>query len=105
MLSLRQFDSTAAAASLPEVASQLREHTASAVLEFGAQPSDSLPSFIASFAHPVHVDPILSETDNEAVVEGADEPERQPLAKTPSDQGSRLAPGRQSSEGHCVARE
>ena len=33
----------------------------STVLQFGAQPSTSLPSIIASFAHPIHVDPSLLE--------------------------------------------
>ncbi|KAI1783113.1 hypothetical protein LXA43DRAFT_1067939 [Ganoderma leucocontextum] len=65
MLSLRQFDSSSTAfPTLSVPGSQVREHTASAdVLQFAAQPSDTLPSFIASFAHPVHVDSALSETD------------------------------------------
>ena len=49
---------------------RVRGHTASAVLEFGAQPSTSLPPFIASFAHPIHVDPPLSEIGSGAIVEG-----------------------------------
>ena len=40
---------------------------ADTVLEFGAQPSDSLPATIASFAHPVHVDTILAEMDQDAI--------------------------------------
>ena len=33
------------------------------VLEFGAQSSATLPSFLTSFAHPVHVDSGLSEVE------------------------------------------
>lgn len=36
------------------------------VLEFAAQPGNSLPRFIASFAHPVHID---SEIDLDAIPE------------------------------------
>ncbi|KAM5545067.1 hypothetical protein V8D89_001178 [Ganoderma adspersum] len=59
MLSIRAFDSTLSSmATLPGIPS---ENAASMVLPFGAQPSDSLPAFISSFAHPVHVDSPLSE--------------------------------------------
>ena len=34
---------------------------ASKVLPFGAWPSDSLPTFIASFSHPIHIKSDLSE--------------------------------------------
>ena len=38
---------------------------ASTVLEFAAQPSNSLPTLISSFSHPVHVDESLFEMDPE----------------------------------------
>ncbi|KAM5545075.1 hypothetical protein V8D89_001186 [Ganoderma adspersum] len=56
MLSLREFESTAApmpSFSLSEL--QDGENTGSVTLEFAAQPSDTLPALIAPFAHPVHV--------------------------------------------------
>ena len=41
---------------------------ASTVLEFAAQPSDSLPALIASFAHPVYVDSdVLFEPDLDVI--------------------------------------
>ena len=58
MLSLREFDSTNASLALstpPAPGSQIHEQAVSAFLEFSAQPSHSLPPFIASFANPVHV--------------------------------------------------
>ena len=66
MLSLREFDSTIASMTNSELGPQLREHMASIKLEFAAQPSHSLPAFIASFAHPVHVDLNLVEKDLDA---------------------------------------
>ncbi|KAM5545101.1 hypothetical protein V8D89_001212 [Ganoderma adspersum] len=64
MLSLRQFDSELAnPTSYIGAGTQSRDHTVSTVIRFGAQPSESLPPFIASFAHPVHVDWSLSESD------------------------------------------
>ncbi len=72
ILSLRQFDSTIASVRTAARGSRAREHMTS-MLEFGAQPSTSLPSFIASFAHPVHVDSeALSEVDPEIVVDGSE---------------------------------
>ncbi|KAI1782262.1 hypothetical protein LXA43DRAFT_1104450 [Ganoderma leucocontextum] len=70
MLSLRQFDSSPASVTYSETGSRVRKHTASRdVLQFAAQPSDCLPASIASFAHPVHVDSALSdsETDPDAI--------------------------------------
>ena len=64
MLSLRQFDSAIVTAT-----GVRGEHAVSSVLQFGAQPSDSLPGFIASFAHPVHLDSesdVFSEMDRDA---------------------------------------
>ena len=57
MLYLREFDSNVSATfSLPEIqGSQIREHVGSTFLEFSASPSHNLPTFIASFANPVHV--------------------------------------------------
>ncbi|PIL32819.1 hypothetical protein GSI_04936 [Ganoderma sinense ZZ0214-1] len=67
MISLRQFDSSIAPVpTFSMAASRVREYTASTVLQFAAQPSDTLPSFIASFAHPIHVDSILSDADSDA---------------------------------------
>ena len=63
MLSLRQFDSTMASTTLSQAVSQLREHTDSKVLTFGAHSSDSLPAAIASFAHPIHTGSSLSDVD------------------------------------------
>ncbi|KAI1786612.1 hypothetical protein LXA43DRAFT_48941, partial [Ganoderma leucocontextum] len=75
MLSLRQFDSTIASSTFSGPGSRVREHTSALadVLRFAAQPSDSLPSFIASFAHPVHVDSALSETDSDEIVDDGSE--------------------------------
>ncbi|KAI1786608.1 hypothetical protein LXA43DRAFT_48708 [Ganoderma leucocontextum] len=67
MLSLRQFDSNMVANATSGTGSESRDHTMLTVLQFGARPSESLPSFIASFAHPVHVDWSLSETDSDGL--------------------------------------
>ena len=56
MILLRQFDSTLADTTASGLGPERREHMASTVLQFGAQPSYSLPALIASFANPVHVD-------------------------------------------------
>ena len=69
MLSLRQFDTTITLATISGVHCPDREHLGtSMVLEFGAQHSTSLPSFVASFAHPVHVNSAMSEIDTCAIV-------------------------------------
>ncbi|KAM5545083.1 hypothetical protein V8D89_001194 [Ganoderma adspersum] len=73
MLSLRQFDSNAAFAADSGAGSRIRDHMASTGLQFGAQPSESLPAFIASFAHPVHVDWSLSETEPGTIVNNGSE--------------------------------
>ncbi|KAI1784502.1 hypothetical protein LXA43DRAFT_210190 [Ganoderma leucocontextum] len=73
MLSLRQLDSSTASGTYSRPGSRVRDHAASTVLRFAAQPSDSLPSFIASFAHPVHVDSSLSETDPDEIVDDGSE--------------------------------
>ena len=65
MLSLRQFDASVVSATESGAGSQAPDHMASTVLQFGAEPSDTLPSFIASFAHPVHVDKEISEDDSD----------------------------------------
>ncbi|KAM5545119.1 hypothetical protein V8D89_001230 [Ganoderma adspersum] len=71
ILSLRRFDTSAAATTYNEARLQSREHTHSrSVLQFAAQPSDTLPSFIASFAQPVHTESLWSETDSETTVNG-----------------------------------
>ena len=64
MLSLREFESKAAplpSFSLLEL--QEGENTGSVVLEFAAQPSDTLPALIVPFAHPIHVNSGLSQVD------------------------------------------
>ena len=70
---------------------------ASTVLEFAAQPSDSLPAAIASFAHPVHVDGVLFGTEPFAIVEGdAECPELGvvvPALEGPSHQNPASEPG------------
>ena len=71
MLSLRQFDSELAnPTSYIGGGTQSRDQTVSTVIRFGAQPSESLPPFIASFAHPVHVGWSLSESDLDFCGEG-----------------------------------
>ncbi|KAM5545062.1 hypothetical protein V8D89_001173 [Ganoderma adspersum] len=62
MLSLRQFDATNARATFSMPGSLVRDP---ATLDFGAQPCETLPPFIASFAHPVHVDSALPDTDTD----------------------------------------
>ena len=57
MLSLPKFDANILAPSIyPGTASQSGDYTILSVVQFGAQPNESLPLFLASFAHPVHVD-------------------------------------------------
>ncbi|PIL32848.1 hypothetical protein GSI_04965 [Ganoderma sinense ZZ0214-1] len=56
MLALRQFDRTVVETTGSGIGPQFREHMASTVLQFSAQPSESLPDLIVSFAHPVLVD-------------------------------------------------
>ena len=69
MLSLRQFDHDMAYATNPGVTTGIRE--SDMVLEFGAQSSATLPPFLASFAHPVHVDSGLSEVEADELEGGA----------------------------------
>ena len=77
MLSLREFDSTNAAATISVHGSQVREHhRASTVLEFGGQPRRSLSAFIAPFANSIHIGSNLSKMDdNDVVVDGRSERE------------------------------
>ena len=81
MLSLRQFDSTTGLAtfSLPD-GSLVRERTTSTVLEFAAQPGNALPRFIASFAHPVHIE---SEMGLDAIPEESSGSRRRPIDVEP----------------------
>ena len=69
MLSLRQFDHDMASATNSVVTTGAREPDM--VLEFGAQSSATLPSFLASFAHPVHVASGLSEVETDELEGGA----------------------------------
>ena len=39
------------------------------MLQFAAWPSDSLPSFIASFAHPVHVESVPPGMEPDALID------------------------------------
>ncbi|PIL32835.1 hypothetical protein GSI_04952 [Ganoderma sinense ZZ0214-1] len=73
MLSLRRFDASIVSATNSGIGSRVRDHTASTLLQFGAQPSESLPAFITSFAHPVHVDWSLSEAEADAIVDDGSE--------------------------------
>ncbi|PIL32837.1 hypothetical protein GSI_04954 [Ganoderma sinense ZZ0214-1] len=91
ILSLRAFDSTVASAPDFDIGSQVRERMASTVLQFGAQSSENLPGFLASFAHPVHVDSV-SVFDRDSEVAGDSGYERRdtdmvalpPAPETPS---------------------
>ena len=90
MLSLRKFESTMADMTSNGLGPQFREHMESTVLQFGAQPSDSLPPILSTFAQPIHVDEFLSETNLAAEVDGsreeeteAPDPER-PLSEGPA---------------------
>ena len=65
MISLRQFDSALASTTSGP---QLRELTASTVLQFAAHPSDSLPASIASFAHPIHLGSDPSEVEQDEII-------------------------------------
>lgn len=69
----------------------VRGHMASTVLEFGAQPSDSLPALIASFAHPIHVDSELLEIDEDPIANHGPEREIDTVALAPDVQ-SRSVP-------------
>ena len=71
ILSLRRFDTSAAAPTYNEAGLQSRGDTHSqSMLQFAAQPSDTLPSFIASFAQPVHTEPLWSDSDSGETVNG-----------------------------------
>ncbi|KAM5545174.1 hypothetical protein V8D89_001285 [Ganoderma adspersum] len=66
ILSLRQFDtrSTSTTYSRPDSSRLRRSMTTTHALNFAVNSSDTLPSFLASFSHPVHVQlPELSDTD------------------------------------------
>ncbi len=70
---------------------------AATMLEFGAQPSDSLPPFIASFVRPVHVDSILSEMEPAIVDDGSERDKIDvapvPALETPFSEQSAPRPG------------
>ena len=62
MLSLRQFEANMESATYSGTGTRCGEHAVSRVrFQCSAQPSESLPSFIASFAHPVHINDSLFE--------------------------------------------
>ena len=97
MLSLRQFESAISSVTISMPGSRTQEHMASMMLEFGAQPSDSLPGFIASFAHPVHTDLALSDMELNEIDEDLDvsqQREADVVAQPSPNQG--LAPGEAS---------
>ncbi|KAM5543380.1 hypothetical protein V8D89_002965 [Ganoderma adspersum] len=85
MLSLPQFDSNAAFAADSGAGSRIRDHMASTGLQFGVQPSELLPAFIVSFAHPVHVDWSLSETEPGTIVNNGSERQEMDVMATESE--------------------
>ncbi|KAI1784396.1 hypothetical protein LXA43DRAFT_1066798 [Ganoderma leucocontextum] len=95
MLELRQFDSSPASVTCSEAgSSRVQEHTVwRDVLQFAAQPSDSLPAFIASFGSPVHVDSAVSETDPDAIDDSGAEWQEMDVVAAPT----RMTPSSQSS--------
>ncbi|PIL30105.1 hypothetical protein GSI_07753 [Ganoderma sinense ZZ0214-1] len=56
---------------------QVRQLATSAVLQFAAQPTDSLPSFLASFSYPVHIESVMHDTESDGLSD--DESEEQEL--------------------------
>ena len=91
MLLLRQFDSTLADTTASGLGPERRERMASTVLQFGVQPSYSLPALIASFANPVHVNPDV-DSDLDAIFD--DGLEGRELAS--------FAPGARDSRGDAI---
>ena len=74
ILSLRQFDNTVADTTTSGPGYRAQERTGLGdMLQFAAQPSNSLPSFIASFAQPVYVESAPSETDSDKLVDDGSE--------------------------------
>ncbi|KAM5545100.1 hypothetical protein V8D89_001211 [Ganoderma adspersum] len=74
MLSLRQFDNSVADGTTSGPGDRAQQRTGLGdLLQFAAHPTDSLPSFIASFAYPVHVESVLSETDSDGLADGGSE--------------------------------
>lgn len=74
ILSLRQFDNTLISATFSELNTQIKDHqTEWETLQFASHPSNNLPSFIVSFAHPVHISTSLSEEDRNGGWNGEDE--------------------------------
>ncbi|KAM5545284.1 hypothetical protein V8D89_001395 [Ganoderma adspersum] len=71
MLSLRQFHTAIHSTTYSRMAMQVGEGEASTVLVAEAQHRESLPPFIVSFAHPVHVESlVLPNTDSDTFVDG-----------------------------------
>ena len=70
MLSLRQFHTSIHSTTYSRIVAQVREGEASAVLTVEAQHRESLPPFIVSFAHPVHVNSILPDPDTQELLDG-----------------------------------
>ncbi|PIL32969.1 hypothetical protein GSI_05087 [Ganoderma sinense ZZ0214-1] len=69
ILALRQFDNRTASASYSRTGFRVGEHLVTTLVpEFAtARQSDTLPSFIAPFSHPIHVD---SDIDSDASLDG-----------------------------------
>ncbi|PIL32838.1 hypothetical protein GSI_04955 [Ganoderma sinense ZZ0214-1] len=92
MLSLRRFDSTISSPTYFATGSRLRGQAASTMLQFAAPASDTLPAFIASFAHPVYVD--SSFADHDALVDDDDRSEWREMdavARSPDSEGTVLS--------------
>ena len=91
MLSLQEFDRSITDVTYSGMSSRIREHVASTILEFRAQPNETLPAFIASFAHPVHIDVTMAERDPDAIAEdryeGREVDMVGPTSEVPSSQG------------------
>lgn len=67
------------------------ENTGSVALEFAAQPADTLPTLIAPFAHPVHVDSFdLSERDEDEILHLEDKPDEQEIVPEESTRESEI---------------
>lgn len=108
ILSLRQFDSTVSLATFSAPGSRSPEsNTHSMPLELTACPSDGLPPFIASFAHPVHANPSPCEAHVDSIGEDSGELKSRDIGAValPSDGSSRQSSGsaQPSAGSRCLA--
>ena len=94
ILSLRQFDNQTASATYSGAAPGAPGYLYSAdMLQFAARPSDSLPSFIASFAHPVHVESVPPEMEPDALVDNGSGGREMDVATPAPDTEDDILPG------------